>query len=127
MRLKRENSLPLERSVSRAAAISTIDEALDLGSGVTLAGYRLAITEARVALDSYNALLSQLDEAQIRFSSSEEELQVWSRRMLSGVLARYGPDSVEYEKAGGTRDSVRRRPGVGAAKTAVTTAPVGVA
>ena len=126
MRLKRESSLPLERSVSRAAAISTIDEALDLGSGITLTGYRAAIAEARQGLDGYNALLSQLDEAHIRLSTAEDALQLWSRRMLAGVLSRYGPDSVEYEKAGGTRDSARRRPGVGAAKTAVTTAPVGV-
>ncbi len=38
-----------------------------------------------------------------------------SERMLAGVAAKYGRDSTEYEMAGGTKKSERRRPGAKAA------------
>ena len=34
-----------------------------------------------------------------------------SERMLAGVAAKYGRDSTEYEMAGGTKKSERRRGG----------------
>lgn len=110
MRKKKQTSVALERAATRAAAISTIDPVLDFGNGLTLEAYRSAMVDTREKLATYNQLLSQVDAALTRLSQSEEELTGWSRRMLSGVLARYGSDSVEYKKAGGTRKSERRRP-----------------
>ena len=40
---------------------------------------------------------------------AERALADRSRRMLSGVEAKYGPDSDEYEKAGGTRRPEHRK------------------
>ena len=45
-------------------------------------------------------------------------------RFKSGVRALYGPDSVQYEQAGGTRSSLRKSPGrKSEAAPAATTAP----
>jgi len=119
MRIKKQKSPALERAVTRAAAISSIDVALDLGNAVTLASYKTTIDETRAKLDAYNTLLSQTDEARTRLAIAEEGLTKWSRRMLSGVLTRFGPNSAEYQKAGGTRDDERRRPVRAARQTAV--------
>jgi hypothetical protein len=42
--------------------------------------------------------------------SAESDLNEFNRRYLSATEAHYGPDSSEYEMAGGTRKSERKRP-----------------
>ena len=37
-------------------------------------------------------------------------LSEWVTRALSGVRSNFGPDSAEYEQAGGTRKSERKKP-----------------
>lgn len=110
MRIKKQNSVALKRATARAAAISSIDPALELGEGLGLVTYRAAIERTREKLDRYNQLLSQLDEARMELQEAEALVQNFSKRMLAGVMAKYGSNSPEYEKDGGTRDSERRRP-----------------
>lgn len=110
MRKKKQNSPALELAGTRAAALASIDPALDLGNEITLTAYKAAVNDTRGMLDAYNTLLSQVDEASSRLEQSEARLRDWSVRMLAAVAARYGRDSDEYEKAGGTRLSERRRP-----------------
>ena len=43
-------------------------------------------------------------------NAEESELNDWTRRVLSAVVAQYGPDSSEYEMVGGTRKSERKKP-----------------
>lgn len=111
MARRKKNSLVIAAAQKRAAALQSIDPALDLGGGLTLAAYQQAIQTAQQTLDNYNALLSQVDEALNTFQRVERELANWSERMLAGVAARFGRDSSEYEKAGGKRKSeIKRRP-----------------
>lgn len=123
MRRKKETSPALRLGTTRLAAISSIDPALDLGNELTLAAYRVAVADTQTKLEGYNQLLSQLDEARVLLRASERALAGRSKRMLAGVVARYGSNSVEYEKAGGTRDSERRRPSGGAKPASTTTLP----
>jgi hypothetical protein len=58
---------------------------------------------------NYNKLLSQVDEASNKLKVAERALADRSRRMLARVATKYGPDSDEYEKAGGTRRSEHRK------------------
>jgi len=60
--------------------------------------------------DAYNALLSQADQAQNELLAAEKAIRDLSERMLAGVASKYGKDSSEYEMAGGTRKSERKRP-----------------
>ncbi len=108
-RLK-SSSPAIEKAQTRLASLSSIDPALDLGSGLTLAAYRAAVQDAQAKLDAYNALLSQADEALNRLRAGEVDLRSLSERMLAGVAARFGKDSNEYEMAGGVRKSEIKRP-----------------
>jgi len=108
-RLKKSNSLVIDLAEKRIAGLESIDPALSISTDLTLALYKTALTTARDAVANYNKLLSQVDEASNKLKVAERALADRSRRMLSGVEAKYGPDSDEYEKAGGTRRSEHRK------------------
>lgn len=110
-RIKKQSSLKLELASTRAAGLESIDQALDLGNGLTLASYRAKITDTTMKLGAYNTKLSEADDAQNAFQEAEADLADTSERMLAGVAAKYGKDSTEYEMAGGTRKSDRKRKG----------------
>jgi len=61
-------------------------------------------------LEDYNSALSSVDELGNQIKTQEKKLKDLTERMLAAVAARYGKDSDEYEKAGGTRKSERKRP-----------------
>jgi len=52
-----------------------------------------------------------LDDALNKLEDMETTATDLSTRLLAGVKVKYGPDSSEYEKAGGTRASeIKRSP-----------------
>lgn len=94
----------------RLTGIKTIDPNLDLGNGLTVAAYKAKIDEITGVLEDYNSLLAQADEKSNLFEALERELRDWNERFLMAVAARYGKNSSEYEMAGGTRKSERKKP-----------------
>ena len=108
-RLK-SSSVLLNACEKRLAGLASISENLDLGQGLTLANFRKAVEDTRTLLDQYNQLLSQVDEMANRLTSAEKALKEMNSRMLNAVAAVYGKDSIEYEMAGGVRQSERKRP-----------------
>lgn len=110
-RVKKQSSLKLELATTRAAGLESIDPTLDLGNGLTLVAYRAKIQDTTTKLSAYNTKLSEADDAQNAFLMAEGSMSDTSERMLAGVAAKYGRDSTEYEMAGGTKKSERRRPG----------------
>lgn len=109
-RIKKTTSKMILNAAARAAGMESINPTLDLGAGNSLAAFKTAIDEARVRQDAYNTLLSQADEARNLMKTAELKAGAFSKRMLAAVAAQYGLDSNEYEKAGGTRESERKRP-----------------
>ncbi|MBK7706562.1 MAG: hypothetical protein IPN69_00925 [Acidobacteria bacterium] len=99
----------LESAKVRLAAVKSIDPNLDLGNGVTAADFEAKIGVADESLDGYNTALSLIDERKIAFDRLEDAVNDYHERILLGVGSKFGKDSVEYEKAGGTRKSERRR------------------
>ena len=99
----------IEKASQRLNALRSIDPALDLGGGLTLSAFESKVGSARAALDAYNSLLVQVDAAYNQFLDSEEAVNEASQRMLAGVGARFGKDSDQYEQAGGTRSSERKK------------------
>ena len=69
---------------------------------VTIETYVSAIDAIRLALDSHNTLVSNLDESRKTVTELEKTLSSLSERMLSGVATKYGRDSIQYSKAGGS-------------------------
>ncbi|MFA6289084.1 MAG: hypothetical protein WC661_17005 [Opitutaceae bacterium] len=105
---KKNRSTVLERAETRAAAISTIADPLDLNGELTLAAFRTAITDARTKQTRYNSLLTEADSARREFQVAEKALADLAERMLEGVSAKYGKDSPSYAMAGGTLKSERK-------------------
>ena len=108
MRPKRTSPV-IKKAESRAAAMGSIDGQLDLGSGLTVTAFTDKIAAANKQLGDYNKILASADAAQSEMEATESKLADLTERMLKAVVGRFGRDSVEYKKAGGTRKSEIRR------------------
>ena len=109
MRMKRISNV-LEKAVKRAESMSSIQEDLDLGNGLTLAAYWEEIAKVRDIQKRHNARLSGVDQSQNELNAEERVLMEMTDHMLSAVKVKFGRDSYEYEMAGGVRHSERKRP-----------------
>ncbi|MGC1308646.1 MAG: hypothetical protein WA885_15580 [Phormidesmis sp.] len=109
MARRKKTSQVLPKAVKRLASIKSIDEKLDLGNGVTAAAFAKDIETLRQKLDDYNTLLSKVDAASNEIEQAERKVLLTSKNVLKGVAVKYGEDSNEYEMAGGTRPTERRR------------------
>ncbi|CAM3169845.1 hypothetical protein [Rariglobus hedericola] len=109
-RIKRTRSAVLENAETRAAAIATLPQPLELGGELTLTAYQTEITGTRTKLANYNSVLADADQARRDFVIAERKLADWSDRMLAGVGAYYGKNSDVYAQAGGVKKSERKRP-----------------
>jgi len=118
MARSKRTSPDIDKAQARATALGSISPTLDLGNGLTLAGYQAKITAAAQKLTAYNTLLSTLDSLMNELEALEQEIKDLSERMLAAVAVKYGKDSNEYEMAGGTRKSERKRPPKKATKAA---------
>ena len=106
----RRSSSVLDSARQRLAGLKAINPAPNLGPPLSLATYELEVTTFSTSLDTYNETLAGLDEMQNKLEAAEDSLRDKNKRVLSAVEAQYGPDSNEYEQAGGTRQSERKRP-----------------
>ena len=109
-RRKKQRSLTIDKAQSRQAALLSISPKLDFGNGLTSKAYDDLLTQTRTALTNYNTKLSDTDQAYNDFQALEKTLADMADRMLTGIATQYGKNSSEYEKAGGTRKSERKRP-----------------
>lgn len=106
---RQSNEIPKARE--RSNNLKSISPTLDLGGGLTVAAFDAKIAEAQAAEDDYNQTVASLDEKGNRLDALLEEVNDMNTRMLAGVGARYGRNSDEYEKAGGSRtDEIKRTP-----------------
>ena len=110
MASKKRKSVTIERARKRLSGIESIDPALDLGNGLTVKNYRDQIEGLETKLDGYNKSLSDADDERITVTQNEKSLRALSEQYLEAVGVKFGHDSNEYEQAGGTRKSMRKRP-----------------
>ena len=115
----RRTSKVLDQSSARLQGMKSINSTLDLGSGLSVAGFETSVTETRTKLNDYHQYLSLLDEKLIELREAEKGLAEKSERILAGIAAKFGKDSVEYAQVGGVRKSDRKRP----VRKPVTTSP----
>ena len=106
----KRRSVPIEKARRRCDAVCTINPKLDFGEGLTVSAYQAKIKAANDQLSTYNTLVAQTDAASSELKVLESEVSALSRRLLKGVASRFGEDSAEYGKAGGTRQSEAKRP-----------------
>ena len=108
-RRKKKRSLTIDKAQSRQASLLSIAPDLNFGNNLTTKAYGQLLQETREALIVYNTLLSEIDRAYNGFQALEKSLADMTDRMLTGVATQFGKNSDEYEMAGGTRKSDRRR------------------
>ena len=108
MARRKRTSPAVDRASTRSSALESVDANLDLGNNLTLAAYNTAISNTDDLLSEYNTKLSELDGLLNKLETAEAKLDELSGRMLAAVGVKYGKDSDEYEKAGGTRTSERK-------------------
>ena len=109
MARRQRSSSTLEAATHRLAGLTTITPVPDFGSGLTLAAYSGLIDDLSVKLNNYNKSVTTTDELLNQVESAEQALGEFSRRILAAAEAHYGPDSNQYQQAGGTRTRDRRR------------------
>lgn len=110
MARKKKTSKLLESARTRLAGLKSISENLDLGDDVKLSDYEAKINGTNGSLENYNSSLSVADANQDIYEADEKDLKDYHERILLAVAVKYGKDSIEYQKAGGTRKSERRKP-----------------
>lgn len=106
----KKTSKVIESAKTRLASLKSIDSNLDLGNGVTVEVFEQIVSKGETSLETYNTRLSLADEGQAIFEADEKDIAEFSERILLAVAVKFGKDSLEYEKAGGTRKSERKRP-----------------
>lgn len=109
MSRRKKTSAKIVKAEQRLAGLKSIDAKLDLGNGVTVAAFDKELITLRLAIETYNTLLSKVDDASNVIEQAEKNLAVITENVLLGVKIKYGKDSSQYEMAGGTRLSDRRR------------------
>ena|SRR2546429_642535 len=107
-RLKRKSKV-LDAARQRLAGLKSITPPPNFGTNLQLADYEQKINDFSAKIDRYNQLLSSLDDLQNDIVADEKELRTINSRMLSASEAQYGPDSSQYEQAGGIRRSERQK------------------
>jgi hypothetical protein len=91
------------------ARVWTDNPTFTLGE-VTLANLLSKLLSVRQKRDQAETLRTQLTGITNELSEQIGELASINTRARSGFRAAYGPDSSQYEQAGGTRASERKRP-----------------
>lgn len=92
----------------RIARVWADNPTFSLGE-VTLAGFQAKIAEVRQKREQLEALRMQMTALTNDVEEGTNELAAIRTRALSGVRAVFGPDSTQYEQAGGKRQSEIRR------------------
>jgi hypothetical protein len=110
MARKRRTPSVLERTRQRLAGLKSITPTPNFGTSLTVTAYETTINGFGARLDTYNQNVAALDDLQNGLEADETSLREMNKRILSVVEAQYGPDNSEYEQAGGTRQSERKKP-----------------
>ncbi|MBD2198313.1 MULTISPECIES: hypothetical protein [Calothrix] len=109
MARQKRSSQVLKNAARRAAGISSIDQNVDVGSGLTLSAYSSLIETMRSKETAYNTALSNLDRLYRDMLETEQHLADMSEHILMGIGVKYGKSSAEYGMAGGVPKNKRRK------------------
>jgi hypothetical protein len=110
MAQRKRESQSVNRATERANNLASINSKLDLGNGLTLDAYKAKLDAVKAENDTYNTMKSAIDGQLDKVEAMEKDLDTMSVNMLAGVRIKHGEDSPEYEMAGGTRKSDRKKP-----------------
>ena len=111
MARQRKTETPAMKELAeRLAGMKSIDPALDLDNGVTVAAGEAVLADSRKSVEKYNSSLAVTDENLNVINGNDKLCRSFIKKILPAVGLKYGTDSSEYEKAGGVRESERKKP-----------------
>jgi hypothetical protein len=99
----------LEKGKARLAGLKSIKEDLDFGDNLSVVVYNTQLELLETKLKTYNKTLSSIDDMYNECIAQIDVIKDYNERMLSGAALKYGKNSSEYEMAGGTRKSERKK------------------
>lgn len=102
---KKKQSRAIETAEFRLNALRNIDESIDFGAGFTVNSFQELVEKAKAELYRYNAMMADVDQQRALVRKLERELNDANERIFTGIITRYGRDSIEYEMIGGVRKS----------------------
>lgn len=105
---KKRNSLILSLAEHRYNALLSIDAQLDLGNGLSVSSFSTSIEQLRRKLGQYNTMKSSLDGMLEEIRTLENQLADQRELVLLAVATKFGKNSDEYVRAGGSRKLNRR-------------------
>ena len=100
----------IQKAEGRMNGSKSINPNLTLGDDLTMEGFIALLKSWHTEADIYNTMLSALDRQGNKVGAIGIAINLFSERWLMAVGVKYGFDSDEYEMAGGTRKSERKRP-----------------
>ena len=109
-RLRKSIPKEVQTAQQRVNGMVSVDERLDLGSGVSVETLTASVTAVTDAISEYNTMLAQVDEKSNEIDAMVKRMNDLATRALKGAEFKFGGDSNEFEMIGGTRKSDRKRP-----------------
>ncbi|MDZ8034810.1 MULTISPECIES: hypothetical protein [unclassified Nostoc] len=109
MSRQKRTSRVLEKAELRASGMKSIIPSIKFEEDYTLEKLIDSIEQLRNKIDVHNSALAIVDSTLTEVENMEKNLKQLSEKMLMVVAIKYGKDSVEYEMAGGVRNSDRLR------------------
>lgn len=100
----------LQAGKIRLAKVKSVEADFKANDEVSVAKLETEVSEAQSILDDYNQTLASLDGKNNQYNLQIKKIKDLSERLLESVGVKYGKDSDEYEMAGGTRKSERKKP-----------------
>lgn len=94
--------------IERIARVWADNPTFTLGE-ITLSGLQAKIADAQQKRDQLETLRMQMTALTNDLNNKTADLAAIRTRALSGFRAVFGPDSTQYEQAGGTPASERKR------------------
>jgi hypothetical protein len=110
MARKAKTDRELQSGKIRLAKVKSVDATLKMNDEVSVANLEATINQGQAALEDYNQTWASLDGKDNLYKSFVKKANDISERLLESVGVKYGKDSNEYEMAGGTRKSERKKP-----------------
>jgi hypothetical protein len=109
MPYQERTSKAIKQARLRISGMQALDLPLDMGNGLSIPAYAATIQDTEQKIKAYNTAVAAISQLSSAAEQAEKDLSDLSERMLSIVAGRYGRKSDEYETAGGTKRTNRRR------------------
>ncbi len=106
----RRKSVPLDVAKTRSQGLKSQDPEMDLGNGLGVQPYLVAIDVLETQLLKINNMAAEMQTERAKMRQLEREMRDLNDRYMKATAAKFGTSSYEYMAIGGVRKNERKRP-----------------